>query len=584
MARRMWNALVALAVLALVAAFAVTPAKAEGIPAEGTWGTCPWEIDADGVLTIHPGEGVDQEIDTSEGWETIADSPWADYYDVITAVVIKAENGKKVIAPEISANLFSYFPNATSIDLSGLDTSKVVDARDMFYGWKALKSIDVSRFDTSNMTNMQGMFRWCKSLTNLDVSNFNTANVTDMSLMFAECSSLRSLNLSNFNTSKVTDMFDMFSDCYALAELDISSFNTSKVESMDGMFYKCHALKSIDVSNFNTSSVTSMYEMFRECDLVESLDLSSFNTTNVTNMCGMFLGCYALKNLNLSSFSTSNVGIMEAMFCNCEALTSLDVSRFDTSNVRYMNEMFYCCLNLTTLDISNFDTRNACEMDNTFYGLYDLQTFKVGRNFVQPEDSWSAPDGEWVAMSNGMSYSGYELAHRGVADTYTRYVEPIMYPDWVYTDDGDMYYYESADKMVTDDWRMTPSGLWLYLGLDGKAVMDGVGHYKGNYYFIYRGMVQTKNVGWKQVGDDWYYFGNAYSAAYKNQFLKYGKYYVYFGADGKLVENGWAPYTTKGKTYYYYIRNYVPVVNDWVTWNGARYHFNSSGICDKVSK
>ena len=30
---------------------------ADEIPASGTWGTCPWEIDADGKLIVHPGTG-----------------------------------------------------------------------------------------------------------------------------------------------------------------------------------------------------------------------------------------------------------------------------------------------------------------------------------------------------------------------------------------------------------------------------------------------------------------------------------------------------------------------------------------------
>ena len=36
-------------------------APQDGNIASGTWGTCPWEIDAQGTLTVHPGVGASQE-------------------------------------------------------------------------------------------------------------------------------------------------------------------------------------------------------------------------------------------------------------------------------------------------------------------------------------------------------------------------------------------------------------------------------------------------------------------------------------------------------------------------------------------
>lgn len=41
--------------------------------ATGTWGTCPWEISEDGVLTVRPGEGAN----TTD----VNYSPWIAYVD-----------------------------------------------------------------------------------------------------------------------------------------------------------------------------------------------------------------------------------------------------------------------------------------------------------------------------------------------------------------------------------------------------------------------------------------------------------------------------------------------------------------------
>ena len=81
-------------------------------------------------------------------------------------------------------NMF-YRCEVETIDLSGLDTSKVTDMSDMFHGCKA-ENIDLSSFDTSKVEDMEGMFYGCKA-ENIDLSSFNTSKVTDMSGMFDGC-------------------------------------------------------------------------------------------------------------------------------------------------------------------------------------------------------------------------------------------------------------------------------------------------------------------------------------------------------------------------------------------------------------
>jgi surface protein len=145
---------------------------------------------------------------------------------------------------------------ATTLDVSGFDTSNVTDMAVMFSGCRDLASLDVSNFDTSKVTDMAGMFAYCKSLASLDVSNFDTSQVTNMGNyytntdsegMFIGCSALTSLDLSNFDTSNVTRMGALFQGCTSLVSLDISGFDTSKVEKADEAFGKCTALASVKV-------------------------------------------------------------------------------------------------------------------------------------------------------------------------------------------------------------------------------------------------------------------------------------------------------------------------------------------------
>ena len=52
---------------------------------------------------------------------------------------------------------------------------------------------------------MRGMFQSCASLRSLDLSGLDTSRVTDMEDMFSICLSLSSLDLSPLDTSQVTD-------------------------------------------------------------------------------------------------------------------------------------------------------------------------------------------------------------------------------------------------------------------------------------------------------------------------------------------------------------------------------------------
>ena len=68
----------------------------------------------------------------------------------------------------------------------------------------------------NNLTNISNMFYSCSSLEKIDISSLNTSKVIDMSFMFSSCDKLKELDLSSFNTNKVTSMKGMFSNCSSL--------------------------------------------------------------------------------------------------------------------------------------------------------------------------------------------------------------------------------------------------------------------------------------------------------------------------------------------------------------------------------
>ena len=164
--------------------------------------------------------------------------------DSITNLTSFCANLPYKIIPKIICNnnvtnfmsLYNGCNNATTIDVSGLNSSNVTNMENMFINCQSLESLNLSNFNTSNVTNMSNMFYGCVNLTNLNLSNFNTSNVTNMSYMFSSCSNLTNLNLSNFNTSNVTNMRNMFYNCQSLTNLDIRNFTFEKVTNTIAMF------------------------------------------------------------------------------------------------------------------------------------------------------------------------------------------------------------------------------------------------------------------------------------------------------------------------------------------------------------
>jgi surface protein len=155
-------------------------------------------------------------------------------------------------------NLFAGFRNLKRIiGLEYLNTSKVVDMKNMFILCSSLISLNLRGFDTSKVTGMHGMLNGCYHLESLDLSNFDTSNVTDMSCLFSSCEKLTSLNLNSFNTSKVIRMNEMFGNCKNLKTIYVGAgFNTNNLrEEPRGMFNDCLNLVGEKGTKYNPKVV-----------------------------------------------------------------------------------------------------------------------------------------------------------------------------------------------------------------------------------------------------------------------------------------------------------------------------------------
>lgn len=107
-------------------------------------------------------------------------------------VMIGTENGTVVASS--GYKLFSRLglPEKLTIDLTNLDTSRVIDMSYMFEDFKAASLSFLSSFDTSNVIDMNYMFGLCGQLETISLSDkFKTTKVVDSGDMFMWCYDLR---------------------------------------------------------------------------------------------------------------------------------------------------------------------------------------------------------------------------------------------------------------------------------------------------------------------------------------------------------------------------------------------------------
>ena len=163
----------------------------------GTSGTCTWQINTDGVLTLAPADGISGTLDTYYYGDTLAEStyaPWEDYASEITKLVI--EEG--VAADTALDNAFANCSNLSAIeDIGNLDMSNVTSIKYIFASCTALTSLDLSAWDTSSLEDIQYAFNNCTSLKEVNVSGWDTTNVTNIRYLFYNCTSLESVDLTS---------------------------------------------------------------------------------------------------------------------------------------------------------------------------------------------------------------------------------------------------------------------------------------------------------------------------------------------------------------------------------------------------
>ena len=460
----------------------------------GTSGTCTWEIDTNGNLTIRPTDGTNGTLDKMA-------FGWKDHADLIRTVTV----APGVNAPEEFTEAFRDCAQLTQVDLSRLNVSEVTTMRGLFWGCSSLSSISLE-LNAPKVTEMGYMFYQCSRLESVDLTKLKTSSVTSMNQMFYGCSSLFSVSLSS---SKVFNMKQMFQDCSSLASLDLSNLDTTSATDMENMFSGCSSLISLDLSNFDTSNAKTMKGMFSSCTRLNELNLSSFDTSNVAFMESMFFGCSSLGSLDLSSFNLKKVEDMGGMFKGCSELKFVTLPGSSTESLGEIPDMFNGCKSLGELNLSSFDTTHVRNMGNMFTGCDSLGKVTLGASFtfygdptyVDPDPNYppgnpktTLPGGMWKSEDTGLIYSALSIAQDRdkVADTYSR----VTFADATIAEIPNQLY---TGNEIRPDLTVTLGGRTLVANRDYVVDWQGNNTAVGRVQGKVEGIGDYSNMGSKPV-------------------------------------------------------------------------------------
>ena len=150
------------------------------------------------------------------------------------------------------------------------------------------------------VNNCKGLFRCSKRVKSIEIRGVDTSKVIDMSKLFEGCNMLKSIDLNWLDMSSAQNLTHMFCGCSSLKEVIIKN-GGCRAMYMTGMFDGCHLLEHIDISSIKLSNVEYMTELFKDCMVVSRVDIDICSVSNrLRSIARIVDGCCKLEKLDLS--------------------------------------------------------------------------------------------------------------------------------------------------------------------------------------------------------------------------------------------------------------------------------------------
>ena len=161
------------------------------------------------------------------------------------------------------SNMFEFDYNLEHIDISSFNLSNNISKMiDIFRENRSLKTIDMTGIDTSKIEDMRGLFSHCKSLKKIKgLDTIDTTNAKKLSWMFYLNQSLENLDLSNFTFNDGVEVDSLFLNANNLKKVYINdTFPINKINEMKANS-KIEFVKEDYINNYEENNIEPISEI-----------------------------------------------------------------------------------------------------------------------------------------------------------------------------------------------------------------------------------------------------------------------------------------------------------------------------------
>ena len=272
----------------------------------------------------------------------------------------------------------------------------ITNASCLFKDVKCFKTIDLSTMDSSKLIDASRMFENSHFEEIYFGTNFNSTKIITVFHIFINCVYLKKIVFPpTFNVGK--NAKGMFKGCIKLEEVDTKCIISNIIEDIESMFEDCRSLKEIIFSNdFLTGEIKSLAYTFKNTHLT-ILDISFLRLFNLVIYSNVFEGASINGTLKIGKYYSSD-SIRDNLFIEISRVTDSKTIIYVPSgtnidqifrNIYYLEKNIYITVIVIDIDynINYRENENyilysnylhiGLGWDYDYYNVYDLDSSVV---------------------------------------------------------------------------------------------------------------------------------------------------------------------------------------------------------------
>lgn len=144
----------------------------------------------------------------------------------------------------------------------------------MLYGIRNCTAINLAELNTGNVTTLNNFAHTYSKITELELSSMDTSKVVDFAAAFADNNLLANIDTSCLNFTSAVYVNGLFKNCAKITEIVLNNI-TDKMVLAANIVFGCEALQELDMSNCDLSGLTddaSSANMFYKCSSLEKFN------------------------------------------------------------------------------------------------------------------------------------------------------------------------------------------------------------------------------------------------------------------------------------------------------------------------